>query len=70
MTFKQAKKKLKKIADGQYHSIKYELTEFQDGSQESECNLYIHGGQHNYAATWDLAFSLLEKTQPDPKESP
>ena len=70
MTFKKAKKKLRKIADGRYHTIKYELVEHCDGREVAECSLYIDGGVYHKAKTWDLAFSSLENINPDPKESP
>lgn len=70
MTFKQAKKKLKQIAGTEYHNIKYELGEHSDGQQVAECSLYIHGGKHHTAKTWDLAFSSLENIKPDLTEAP
>lgn len=71
MTFKQAKKKLKKIANGKYHSITYELTEHHTGDMAAKCTLYIDGyGVFHNGKTWELAFSSLETTEPDLKEAP
>lgn len=70
MTFKQAKRKLKEEAKGQYHSIKYDLSEHSNGDQTSDCTLYVaHRGMHN-APTWEHAFALLLNEQPDMKEAP
>ena len=60
MTFLQAKKELKKLAKGQYHSVGYELTEYTTGEQKAECRVYIHGFGSCVAPTWRYA---LEKMQ-------
>lgn len=41
MTFKEAKAALKEMAEGKYHSIKFEQTEYADGQIKSECSVYI-----------------------------
>ena len=70
MTFKQAKKKLKAMAKGRYHSIKYDLSEHSGGDQEAVCTLYIADRGMPSAPTWDQAFALLENKQPDMTEAP
>jgi hypothetical protein len=41
MQFQEAKDRLKKLADGKYHSIQYELTEYVSGKQKTSCWMYI-----------------------------
>ena len=80
MTFEAAKRKLAKIAKGEYHAIQYEICvaskEF-PGPDEVECGIYIHGKKWYSGPTWDAAFKLLEaggdrrKKKPvDKKEQP
>ena len=59
MTFKQAKRKLKKIAGGQYHCVRYEITEYEDGQLVQECAVYIAGSEFKTAPTWEEAFMKL-----------
>ena len=61
MTFKEAKAKLKEIADGKYHSIQYELTEHEDGNLASECEIYIDKEGWYKDSTWEEAFFTREK---------
>ena len=60
MTFKQAKQKLATIADGEYRSIKYEETIYDDNSVGTVCTIYITGYGLNHGKTWALAFASLE----------
>ena len=46
MTFKEAKAALKKMAEGKYHSIEFEQTEYADGQIKSECSVYIDNLGH------------------------
>lgn len=41
MTFEEAKAALKEMAQGRYHSISFELTEYQDGRAKPMCSVYI-----------------------------
>ena len=61
MTFAQAKKKLKKIADGAYHMLNYELTEYHTGEQKTECVVYIDGRGSHSGLTWEEAFKNLDR---------
>ena len=72
MSFKQAKKKLKKIAGIKYHSIGYELTiSNYKPFEEARCTLYIDGFDHNSGNTWEEAFKKLKlEMNPKPKEAP
>ena len=45
MKFSEAKEKLKRIADGKYHSLAYELTETRAGKLETACRLYLDQGE-------------------------
>lgn len=60
MKFTEARDKLKEIAKGRYHSLRYTLCEFKDGEQVSECGLYIDGLDWYYAHTWEDTFRKLK----------
>ena len=64
MKFSEAKEKLKKIANGRYHSISYELAESHFGDQRSECRIYIHDGVNLSVSakgkTFEECFNKLE----------
>lgn len=60
MTFKQAKRKLKRLAKGRYHALSVELKECSSGSKETQCGLYIEGHDWIFLNTFKVAFSLLE----------
>jgi uncharacterized protein (UPF0261 family) len=69
MTFKQANEKLGKIADGRYHSLKFELTTCTGGSRlMTKCSVYVgssdpnDGGWMASGETWAEAFDELDKT--------
>lgn len=80
VTFEQAKRRLRRIARGEYCAIQYEITFATRGSKvpdEVRCGVYIHGGEWHVAPTWEGAFALLkagrdrrESNPPDPKEQP
>ena len=61
MTFKDAKKELKKLADGKYHSMNYELTEYRNGDQRTQCLVYGDGYSWFSAPTWEEALAKLRK---------
>ena len=60
MTFKQAYKKLKVIADGRYFSIRYELTTHTNESMEQVCVVYVDPSLRGDGKTWDEAFEELD----------
>jgi len=80
MTFEQAKKRLARIAKGEYHAIKYELTvptAKRKLPEEAECSVYIHGGEWYGSDTWEGAFKLMaaggdrrKRRAPNPEEAP
>ena len=61
MNFLQAKRKLKKLANGKYHSVIYEVCEHKDGEQVQTCTLYITGMGFYAGQNWKDAFGLLNK---------
>lgn len=68
MTFEEAKKKMKEIARGKYHSLSYELTVFHthpdrtEGSEaEVNCRLYLDPKIVGEGQTWAIAFKNLMK---------
>ena len=75
MTFAEAKQRLKKVARGRYHSIEYELAEFDehygDGRQETTCTLYIDGEGLFHGPTFEDVFALRNmKCDPQVEEMP
>jgi len=64
MKFIEAKEKLKIIAKGKYHSLRYELTEHTDGEQVVRTALYIDGLDHFSGPTWEDAFRRIEEGTP------
>lgn len=60
MNFIEAKTKLAKIANGRYHSVRYEISEHADKSIVQECGLYINGIGWTASTSWAGAFELLE----------
>lgn len=61
MTFEEAKNELKKVANGKYHSIDYQLTEFESGKIESKCTVYINPRISASDLTWNEALAKLVK---------
>ena len=61
MTFREAKDELKKLARGSYHSIRYEITEDQEGELRVECWLYIDPSISTFATTWLQALTLIRE---------
>lgn len=63
MTFKQAAKKLAKIADGRYHGLNFELTIPKTNIAETNCRLFITESPNCWmvdAPTWAEAFTKLD----------
>ena len=67
MNFKEAKDKLKEIADGRYHSVFYEITERTNGTLQQQVGLYIDEVDWYSAETWEEAFELLSGRQKEIK---
>lgn len=59
MTFKQAKKKLAKIANGEYHSLSYEADYHSGVAPAIKCRVYIHNQGFYGGTTWNDAFARL-----------
>ena len=79
MKFLIAKRELAKIAKGQYHSLRYELSQYskKTGSRPVvECAVYIHGFSWHREKNWKEALKQIRKevniTQQkiDPTEAP
>jgi len=60
MTGEEAKDKLKKVAH-QYHTVKWELTELDNGELIQVCTIYISGEDFYHGGTWEKAFAEREK---------
>lgn len=65
MSFRQAKKELEKLANGDYHVLSYGITDFGtadyiDGKLEQKCTVYVNGFDHYHGATWRIALDKLE----------
>ena len=59
MKFTEAADKLKEIAGGKYHSLRYSLSSGNMIEPEACCSVYISGTDWISASTWDEAFRLL-----------
>jgi hypothetical protein len=71
MTFKEAREKLKRIADGRYCSLSYKESHSSSGDLEVECAVYIGGHSFYRGPTWETAFELLRlglKLNQEPRE--
>lgn len=69
MNFKNAKKKLEKIAKGKYHTLDYEITDYGNGNVAQQCQIYIDGLKHFKGETWELAFNALEQDIASPRKA-
>jgi len=77
MTFLEAKAELKEIARGEYHSVRYEVTEYASGGEEVDCYVYIHDYGSEQGGTWREALDKMRKkcgleprVSTDPGEAP
>ena len=61
MTFKKAKKKLKKIAKGEYCLVRYKETYPTENETRKEYDVYINGYGLYEGETFEEAFAKLEK---------
>lgn len=69
MTFKEAKDELKKIAEGEYHSLTYELTEFRPDELETHIRAYVHGYSSGEGTTFRAALNDLKRQMGLPYET-
>jgi len=56
----EAKQKLMDIAKGEYHNLKYEVTDNGRGEVSQECHVYINGMGSAKATHWDTALAELK----------
>jgi len=75
MTFKEAKDRLKSLANGRYHSLSYELTELRSGGLRAKCWVYIDPRISAEGSTWQEALIKMEmklkgESQVDSSEAP
>ncbi len=61
MDFLQAKRKLKEIAKGKYHTIRYGITENREGELSQECQVYINGYEFCNSNTWERALKQMQE---------
>ena len=62
MNIVEAKKRLKKIANGRYYSLTYEFGVFDDDHMTQTCSIYIDGYAYHSGCTWDDAILSLEQS--------
>lgn len=70
MTFKKAKKRLAKLAKGEYYVIYYQIANVGEecgGGEEQECTVYVAGFGHFKAKTWETALRLMDEAMNPPK---
>lgn len=61
MTFNDAKAALKALAGGKYHSIKFEVNEYEGGDIRPACGVYIDGFGHvSECANFEIALANME----------
>ncbi len=61
MKITEAKQKLMQLAEGQYHSLEYSITDTGRGSASQKCKVYIDGHGSFEAPHWEAALSGLEE---------
>ncbi len=61
MQFLEAKRIVKKMAQGDYHSVTFELVEFcgERDALKTTCTVYINKYQHHSGSTWQEAINKL-----------
>lgn len=59
MKFWEAKEELKRLANGRYHAIQYQLTEYRGGALEVECYLYLDPRISVTGSNWEDALSKM-----------
>lgn len=60
MNMAEAKEILTELANGEYHSIEYSLSDYGNGTGKQECTVYIHDKGSFKAAHWDTAIRELK----------
>lgn len=61
MKFSEAKKRLKELAKGDYHSLKYTETTSHTGETITLCEVYIDGYDSRSGETWESAIAKMER---------
>jgi hypothetical protein len=51
MQFREAKDRLKELAEGECHVLRYKLKEYENGKQETLCFTYLQKDQGNICAS-------------------
>ena len=70
MKFVEAKKRLKELAKGDHHSLKYYETVTHTGEIIVFCEVYINGYNFRSGETWESALAAMERQindQQDPE---
>jgi len=70
MKFSEAKQKLKDLAKGDYHSLRYTETISHTGETIVLCEVYINGHSSRSDGTWESAIAAMERQindQQDPE---
>lgn len=61
MTFAEAKEKLKEMAGGKYHSLRFGIIEFPDGRTRTVITAYIEDiGHTSELPTYDMAINTIQ----------
>ena len=68
MKFAEAKQKLKGLAKGDYHYLKYIETITHTGERLTHCEVYINGYDSRSGETWESAIAKLERQINDESE--
>jgi len=68
MNFKEAKKKVKKLAGGKCHSVKYDLSEHASGEVKQVCEAYIDGLSFFTGENWEIVLARIDLVVNPPKE--
>ena len=61
MKFAEARKKLKELAKGDYHSLRYAETISHTGETIVLCEVYINGHSSRSDGTWESAIAAMER---------
>lgn len=61
MKFLEANEQLKKLADGKYFTLKYELHTHSSNNTRAECTVYVDGYTHFSGPTWENALNQLKE---------
>lgn len=61
MNMAEAKQRLMEIANGEYHCIKYHITDNGKGTISQQCSVYLEKSGWNEGKTWEAAFFNLQE---------